>query len=245
MATHEYRLTDEEFMAVSQRLDELVQEFETLPLPVIQEKAFEMLQAIDALHREGLSRLIGFLREQEQDAWVDQAAEDPVVQALLLLYDLAPVDSALAAQMAVDEGAADANGRTPARQQRFISLNEIQLAQPLPPDLKRPAFQTVARLDELPPGAMQAVALDEVRALVINVGGDVYAVGELCPGSDLPLSFGTLDDTRLTCPWHNEVYDVRSGKCLEAAGRLDKPRLAVYPVTVTDAAIQIAVSVPT
>ena len=244
MAREEYQLTNEEFVAISQRLDALIQEFETLPLPVIQEKVFEMLQAIDALHREGLNRLIGLLREQQQAAWVDQAAEDPVVQALLLLYDLAPGDSAMPDQMAVDEAAPDPNGRTPARRQPFISLNEIQLAPTSRPNLKAPVFKTVARLDELPPGAIQAVALDDVRALVINVDGEVYAVGELCPGSDLPLSFGELNDTRLICPWHNEVYDVRSGKCLDTAGRLDNPRLAVYPVTVTDGAIQIAISVP-
>ena len=41
------------------------------------------------------------------------------------------------------------------------------------------------------------------------------AVGELCPGSNMPLSFGELSEARLTCPWHNEVYDVRSGQCLD------------------------------
>ncbi len=85
-------MTEEEFQTAIQQLDALVQEFESLPFPEVREMAFSLLQAVDVVHREGLSRLIGFLRDEREAELVDRAAEDPIIHTLLVLYDLVPVD---------------------------------------------------------------------------------------------------------------------------------------------------------
>jgi 3-phenylpropionate/trans-cinnamate dioxygenase ferredoxin component len=241
-------LDDEQFQAALLRLDELVQQFESMPYPTIREKVFEVLQAIDAVHREGLHRLVSLLPHEGREEWLEQAAADPAVRALLLFYDLAPeaVKEGLPAEP-TPATAAPANGSPPAGvgpAAGYIALDRVQLLPTTAPArdrrLETPSLEPVARLADLPPGATLSVAIADLRVLLVNVAGDIFAVGELCPGSDLPLSFGALEEHRLICAWHNEVYDVRNGRCLDPAGREDNPRLPVYPVSVEQGEIRLA-----
>jgi nitrite reductase/ring-hydroxylating ferredoxin subunit len=244
------QLNDEQFQAALQRLDELVQEFERLPLPAIQEKIFEVLQTVDAIHREGLQRLVSLFPQEGRTEWLERAAMDPAVRALLLFYDLAP--AAVAAALPPDlpsEINSTPTGIPPANPgpaASYIALDRVQLLRSggtaRDHRLKTPFLQPVARLAELPPGATLAVAVAELRVLLANVAGELFAVGELCPGSDLPLSFGALEGHRLTCAWHNEVYDIRNGRCLDPAGRDDDPRLPVYPISVEQGEIRLALT---
>ena len=93
MAQTNLQLTKEEFQALLSQLDMLVQQFEALPYPQIQAKVFDLIQTIDAVHRAGLERLVDFLRAEGQAGLVERAAEDPIIQTLLVLYDLAPADA--------------------------------------------------------------------------------------------------------------------------------------------------------
>jgi nitrite reductase/ring-hydroxylating ferredoxin subunit len=243
-------LDDDQFQAALLRLDVLVQEFEAMPFPAIREKIFELLQTVDAVHREGLRRLISRIEEEGRADWLEQAAGDPAIRALLLFYDLAPaaVAAALPAE-APQENPGPPNGSPPAQPgpaASYIALDKVQLLQPAQAArdhrLETPLLQPIARLADLPPGASLAVAVANLRVLLVNVEGDVFAVGELCPGSDMPLSFGALEGHRLICAWHNEVYDVRNGRCLDPAGRDDNPSLPVYPVSIEQGEIRLAIS---
>jgi nitrite reductase/ring-hydroxylating ferredoxin subunit/Fe-S cluster biogenesis protein NfuA len=133
-----------------------------------------------------------------------------------------------------------ATARGQSDQQGVIALEQIYVAPPL---LQAPIFETVAQQDDVPPGGMKQVTLDDLRLLLASVAGEIYVVGDMCPGSMLPLSTGRLDGAIVTCPWHREQYDVRSGRCIETAGRRDQPRLPVYPVAVRENEIQVAVNV--
>lgn len=69
--------------------------------------------------------------------------------------------------------------------------------------------------------------LGEDRPLTARIGGrDVcvflsgdalYAVDDECPHSFAPLSSGAVDGETVTCPLHQAVFDLRTGKCLEGA----------------------------
>jgi nitrite reductase/ring-hydroxylating ferredoxin subunit len=47
---------------------------------------------------------------------------------------------------------------------------------------------------------------------VFNVGGNFYAISDICAHKGGPLSEGILKKNIVTCPWHGWKYDVRSGK---------------------------------
>ena len=216
------RLTEEAFRAVARHLDDLVREFEDLPYPRIREQVFELLQTVDALHRSALHRLVDLLRQHDGGAVLERAAADPVVGTLLLLYDLVPEPAMPASPPeTVTFIPFERIGRTPGRAART------------------PRFAEIARLDDVPPGTMKGVEADGLQVLVANVAGEVYAVRNACPGSVAPLSLGAFTPPVVVCPWHNEAFDVRTGK---RADGLDGPGLDVLPVAVHDGAIKLAVS---
>ena len=97
----------------------------------------------------------------------------------------------------------------------------------------------VASLDEVPAGQPKLVELDGIRIVLARIGDLVYACGDVCTHRGGPLSEGKLSGTRLACPWHGWMYDVRSGQCV-FPGR--GARVPSYPVRLE--ADQILVELP-
>lgn len=114
----------------------------------------------------------------------------------------------------------------------LVQLGGLRLA-------RRPVYREVLTLQDLPPGRMQPVDVDGTSVLVANVEGEVYAVGNRCGESPLPLEFGELNIAELRCSWHGCRYDLRTGARVDGGTE----RLVVYPVAVRDGTIQVAVGV--
>lgn len=72
----------------------------------------------------------------------------------------------------------------------------------------------VARLDELPAGQPRAVEVNGTTVVLARVGDDVYAFEGSCTHQGGPLGEGKLSGSRLTCPWHGWMFDVRTGQCM-------------------------------
>jgi nitrite reductase/ring-hydroxylating ferredoxin subunit len=94
----------------------------------------------------------------------------------------------------------------------------------------------VARLDELPAGSVKAVDAGSTRVVLARVGDAVYACGEVCAHRGGPLGEGRLSGTRLACPWHGWMFDVRTGECT-FPGR--GARVPSYPVEISDGEIWV------
>lgn len=77
------------------------------PDPAVRADAAEVLDWIDAYHREGLGRLVEMVRQWRGEIFLEQAALDPVVGELLATYSLGvDVDAAAVertVQAALDE----------------------------------------------------------------------------------------------------------------------------------------------
>ena len=74
-----------EVLGALERLDELVKRFEEHPEPAVQERVFELLQCVDAVHRAGLRRLGELLKVAGLQR---RALDDPEVRLLFELYEL-------------------------------------------------------------------------------------------------------------------------------------------------------------
>ena len=120
----------------------------------------------------------------------------------------------------------------PVQPGKFIPLQQIR-------PITRPVFTTVALLESLPPGTLKGIEAEGVRILLCNLDGEVYAYRNACSGSVLPLDVGQLKGYTLLCPWHNCVYDIRTGKRLDGG----TGRLQVVPVAICDGMIQLALNV--
>lgn len=68
-------------------------------------------------------------------------------------------------------------------------------------------------LNAVPAGRPTLVELGGTRVVLARVGDAVYACGDVCAHQGGPLSEGKLSGTRLACPWHGWIYDVRTGQC--------------------------------
>jgi 3-phenylpropionate/trans-cinnamate dioxygenase ferredoxin subunit len=97
----------------------------------------------------------------------------------------------------------------------------------------------VASLDELAPGTMQEVIVDETSVcLVRTADGTVYAFRNNCSHRDFPLHTGVLEDHQLECAWHGARFDVRTGRAI----RLPAIRpIRSYDVKIDGDAIHVAV----
>jgi nitrite reductase/ring-hydroxylating ferredoxin subunit len=87
----------------------------------------------------------------------------------------------------------------------------------------------VAALAEVTPGQPRLVDAGGTRMVLVRIGDRVHALGDVCAHKGGPLAEGKLSGTRLACPWHGWMYDVRTGQCL-FPGRGDA--VASYPVRV-------------
>ncbi len=321
MAIPEQSMTEAEFQAVGQQLDALVQAFEALPFPEVREMAFDMLQAVDSMHREALWRLVAFFHAHGQGDLLDHAAQDPIIHTLLLLYDLVPSEERTQVEAALDlvrpymqshggeievlhvedgvvhvrlsgacHGCAGSTmtlkrGVETALRQGFPGFRGMEVHEPAaaavpvaapgiamgrldiipltpvgrepalapgkasmpsgpagsPPAYqpRRPVFKAVARLADVPAGTMQAFDVDGTRVLVANVAGELYAVRNNCPGSMAPLDLGSFSPPIVVCPWHNDAFDIRTGKRSDGA---QGEGLAVLPIAIAGDTIQLAVN---
>jgi len=68
------------------------------------------------------------------------------------------------------------------------------------------------RIDELAPGNITLVEVDEENVAVYNVDGKFYATSEACTHAEGPLSDGWLEGKIVTCPWHDSCFDVTTGE---------------------------------
>ncbi|MGH7387992.1 MAG: Rieske (2Fe-2S) protein [Candidatus Rokuibacteriota bacterium] len=71
-----------------------------------------------------------------------------------------------------------------------------------------------AALADVPPGQPRPVEANGTRLVLVRVGDQVHALDDVCAHQGGPLSEGKLSGTRLACPWHGWMYDVRTGRCL-------------------------------
>jgi nitrite reductase/ring-hydroxylating ferredoxin subunit len=87
--------------------------------------------------------------------------------------------------------------------------------------------------------------------LLVNDGGQFYALQGFCRHQNLPLVGGVVWNGVLDCPWHHFQYDIRTGKNLypqcvypvNAIPRLQNQLrpLQTYPVQVEDKTVRVGV----
>jgi Fe-S cluster biogenesis protein NfuA len=77
---------------VLQRIGELAEDLTAHPDAAVAGAVTELLDWIDAFHREGLGELISMVRAWRGDIFLENAAKDPVVGPFLATYGLAGLD---------------------------------------------------------------------------------------------------------------------------------------------------------
>lgn len=98
-------------------------------------------------------------------------------------------------------------------------------------------FIAIASVDDLPNGERLFIEIDNESIVVFNIGGQYFAIADLCSHDNGPLGEGEFDgEFQISCPRHGAKFDVRTGKALTLPAVEDIP---AYPVRVVEGEIQI------
>ena len=211
------------------------------------ERALHLLQLVDAIHRPALERL------------AEGDTAHPLAQALLAMYDLAPVDDAVIVEEALDVARASGlrievlaveDGVVSARLDEadraraeetlaagYAAFSRLEVAgapRSVPLPLAMPEYVGV---EDVGPGELKEVRAGGVAIVLAGVEGEVFAFRNECAVDGMPLDGGRLTGTVLVCPWHNCAYDARSGARADGEGG----QLRVVPVTRRDGSVLVAV----
>ena len=97
-------------------------------------------------------------------------------------------------------------------------------------------FVKVAKTSEIFPRMAHMVQVEGLSLAVCSVGGEFYAVENVCTHDGGPLDRGWLDGYQIECPRHGARFDVRSGApvCVPA-----KIPIKAYPVRVRGDDIEV------
>jgi len=89
------------------------------------------------------------------------------------------------------------------------------------------AEQLVAKKSEVGEGEARRVVVDGTEVLICNVGGEIYAVEDICTHDGGAHDQGELDGARIMCPRHGATFDVRSGEALTLPAIMPLPTYSV------------------
>jgi len=100
------------------------------------------------------------------------------------------------------------------------------------------AEKLVAKKTEIPEGAAHRVVVDGTEVLLCNVGGEFYAVEDICTHDGGALDQGELEGARIVCPRHGATFDVRTGEALTLPAVMPLP---TYPLRIDGDDIYVTV----
>jgi nitrite reductase/ring-hydroxylating ferredoxin subunit len=112
----------------------------------------------------------------------------------------------------------------------------------------------VGPVGDIPEGTRKLVRIRNIEIGIFNVGGEFYALRNICPHQFGPICEGPTsgewianagtgwrfhwhrDGEVVVCPWHGLEFDIASGECLSRR-TMQVPR---YPVRVVDGEIRLS-----
>lgn len=200
------------------RLDRIIASAEADPDPAFRERVAELLDTIDAVHRQLVWRVGELVHASSPELFEQGLLRDEVASLLFEMYGLVTPDAA-------DAPAAPVTSP-------LVSLADLEASIPLPV-----TWHDAAERAELADGRMLWRDVAGERVALLASGGELRAYRDECPGSPMPISSGTLRGGELHCPWHDCRYDAHSGQRLDRDG----PALLALPLEVRGGAVRVGV----
>ena len=93
----------------------------------------------------------------------------------------------------------------------------------------------VASVDEIPEGRSLLVEIQSKSIGIFRFNGNFFAADDTCPHKGGSLHEGTVEDSVVSCPWHEWQFDLRTGIC-----PINPPsKIETYPIWVEGSDIYI------
>ena len=94
----------------------------------------------------------------------------------------------------------------------------------------------VCGAQELALGQFRTVDADGTQIVVFNLGGDFFAIEDVCTHDGGQLTGGQVEDGEIVCPRHGARFCIRTGAALTAPAY---EATATFPVRVEDGTIEV------
>ena len=81
------------------------------------------------------------------------------------------------------------------------------------------SFNKVISTKELSLGKMLGVETGGIHVLLVNLDGQIYAIGNKCTHRGCILSEGELKGDTVQCRCHRSVFDIKTGKVVKGPAK--------------------------
>ena len=98
-------------------------------------------------------------------------------------------------------------------------------------------WHRVAAASDVEEDGIKQVIIDGHPIGLYRVGGEFFAVDDICTHAFAVLSEGYLEEHTIECPLHQGCFDIRTGKALSAPVTVD---IGSYPVRVEGEDVLVA-----
>ena len=90
------------------------------------------------------------------------------------------------------------------------------------------AFEKALPLSQLPPDSTVEVVIHGSPIALCHAGGEIHALGGICPHLGGPLGYGAINGDSVSCPWHGWEFN-----CVTGRNDFDPDtRVQTYPVKI-------------
>jgi 3-phenylpropionate/trans-cinnamate dioxygenase ferredoxin subunit len=97
-------------------------------------------------------------------------------------------------------------------------------------------WTTICSLDELPPGAHRTGWVDDVAVAVFNLGGELFALEDVCTHDGGQLTGGAVEGDQIVCPRHGARFCIRDGSAMTPPAYSPT---ATFPVRVNEGRVEV------
>jgi nitrite reductase/ring-hydroxylating ferredoxin subunit len=225
--------TSEEWQNLLAQVATMLDEIESIPDEAVRRQVTGLLQAIDVVHREALSRLVRLFKK----GVLEQVITDPAIHTLMGMYDLLPAKEPGCTRVWDFLGAQEKAGAQvrphPAGASRRGRIDEVGptvLPHWVPVPVDRPPAD----------GEAVICRLEEGTFILARAERALYVVGATCPHHGEAMINGAVTGYSWICP-HGPgcVYDIRDGSRLGGG-----QQLTCYPVRESGSSVQIGFGIP-
>ena len=182
-----------------------IQTMEDLPAGEVKTAVFDLLQGVDAIHREALRRLVRLFKE----GVLEKVVSDPAIHTLMDLYDLLPPHS---------------EAPVPEKPRHRFPTIPIKAVDASPAARTRyPHWVPVLQPGEpLMPHSATELEVDGLPVLLVRHADDLFALASRCAQDGASLKGATLSGYTLACPNHSGCYyDIRQGSRMGHSDSID------------------------
>ena len=97
-------------------------------------------------------------------------------------------------------------------------------------------WKTAGKVDDFASGQWRTIDVDGTQIVVFNLGGEYFAIEDLCTHDGGQLTGGTVEGDQIVCPRHGARFCIRTGEALTAPAYEPTAR---FPVRVENGEVQV------